>query len=484
MLQFLDFGWDFNFSSMIGENSKHGMIILFLLLVCWKLNSQHLSNANLNFIGSNNADIAIQNFYDENAIPDKDEKVKFKQKLKWSAEIMSFMRTRGFADKFRTVNPMNRVARLNNFDAGLYFRPEIRYNLSRKKTFLKCWIKPRLNIDFDFDTNAKFGDETLNAAFFFQEFRVKWQLESNLNLTAGRYVKQLGTSNFINPSNPFLLNPGALNPKLEQDPMGFIELNYSTANELDISFIANIAKGRNREYDDMFFEFHEDYALQFEYYWSSVNAGAIAALSRRDRFHFGGFVQSNVNEAMVLYGEFSLVYNPNRFYPVAGHSKYPAMEYEMVNGVENEKVFPSILLGGSYTFNFGPTLSFEYFYNGMGYKSNEVSKFLEQIDWSSTSPLMPANLNLARSINPGLLYLGRRYFFTQISQTGLFDEFDYSLRMVNSLDRGGVQFSALLEWDIGTFEIFSVLFVNTGKRDFDLNRLVDYSFMYGLIYKL
>ncbi|MEM9824516.1 MAG: hypothetical protein AAF985_25745, partial [Bacteroidota bacterium] len=154
----------------------------------------------------------------------------------------------------------------------------------------------------------------------------------------------------------------------------------------------------------------------------------------------------------------------------------------------NDRLFPVALLGASYTLNAGPTIQLEYLYNGQGYTEEEFDLFTEMVASSSlynfdvTKDL--SNINLGRAINPGMPYIRRHYAFVQVNQNDVWDRLNYNLRYIYSFEDQSHQTSALLEWNIGRVELFTVLFANFGGRDTDLNRLIDSQLMFGAKYAL
>ncbi|MEM9823193.1 MAG: hypothetical protein AAF985_19085, partial [Bacteroidota bacterium] len=298
----------------------------------------------------------------------------FTHRFRWGLDVLPFARTTAFAEELGTVNPNNRVAELSKLSFNSYFRPRFNYRLSKDRELLSVWIKPRLNLDFAADQGLleETATEEFVADFFFQEFKAKWQINQSLYLLAGRYLKEMGTSIFINPSNPFLPNPGRLNPKLEQRPMDFIELNFATKTDWNFSLIANIHQAQNPNYEFPSFDFARSYGLQTEYYGASANIGALLSIDENRKYHLGVYGQKNIGEAVVVWTDASLSYNINRFYPIRGHWTDPQLlDFDMVSTSENDRLFPVALLGASYTLNAGPTIQLEYLYNGQGYTEEE-----------------------------------------------------------------------------------------------------------------
>lgn len=413
----------------------------------------------------------------------------FEHEFKWGIDALPFHRISAFAEEEGSINPRNRVAQLSKLDFGLYLRPAFNYRLRKNRELLSVWIKPRLNLDFPIDRGLSEDEDQFEAAFFFQEFKAKWQISENIFLLGGRYLKETGTSIFINPSNPFLPNPFRLNPKFEQRPMDFVELNFTTQTDWDFSLISNVYQAQNPNYEFPLFDFSRSYALQGEYYGDSENLGAIFSIDENRKYHLGFYGQKNIGEAIVAWVDASLTYNINRFYPVDGHWTDPELlEFDMINGDKNDEVFPVALIGASYTTNLGPTVQLEYLYNGQGFNDEEYDMLNEVIASSAiynfdiTKDL--SNINLARAINPGMPYMRRHYVFTQVNQNDVWDQFNYNLRYIFSIEDQSHQASALLEWNVGAFEFFSVMLFNFGGRDTDLNRLLDSQLMFGATYSI
>jgi hypothetical protein len=406
---------------------------------------------------------------------EKNEEVSsFFKSISWSVDILSFGRITNFEKDLGTTNPNNRIVELNDIDGGLYLRPDLSY----KKEKISFWIKPRFNMEV--------VENESNTEFYFQQAKVKYQINEASYVSGGRYIKSIGTSTFINPSNPFFLETGRLNPKIELRPTDFIEYNFTRKN-LDFTLLANISKGEQLLFNDNLFKFDNQYGVMSEYYGNSITIGGIFTLSKNKRYHLGFYGQKNLNDAMVVWFDGAVNYNPNRFYPVHEHST-GLLGYEMVNGRENEKMFFTGLVGTSYTFKFGPTLNFEYLYNGKGYDSETFNLYDTLIkdasNYNFDITLDLANLNLGRALNTGMPYLRQHYIFTQLGENDLFGKLSYNLRYFYDLTDNSSQFSSLIEWNIlDNLEIFSVFLSNMGKEQTSFNQLINSQFMIGGIWR-
>jgi hypothetical protein len=410
-----------------------------------------------------------------------------KRPFTWSFQIMVFGRTTGFQDKTGSLNPENRIAKINNYDGGLYLRPEFKYKLNK----FDFWVKPRLHLDFPKNVNPRgtyvweFGNNS--SEVFFQELKSRWQINDKIFIQGGRYFKQIGTSIFINPSNPFIVNTSRLNPKIELVPMDFVEVNFTSNDAWNYTLIANLGAAQTGIYKEPFFDFSRKYGLLIEHYGASDNAGLILSMDENQKYHLGGYAQKNVSDALLIWTDFSVDYRINRFYPVVGNQT-KLIDYEMVNGSENDKLFVNGLIGASYTFNWGPTLQVEYYHNGKGYNDEQfkISKDLiasgKDFNFDVTRKL--TDLNLGRTINTGLSYNRQNYLFTQLNQNDLFGKLNVNLRNLYSIDDGVNQLSTLLEYDVAdNLEIYGIALNSTSPKEIDLTKLINYQVMIGLIAK-
>ena len=403
--------------------------------------------------------------------------------INWALDVLTFARQTEFADELGTLNPENRIARLNRYDGGVYIRPDLKY-LSNQ---FSIWVKPRLNLDIDGDRGSFFDSDNVASEFFFQELKARWNFDEQFYLAAGRYLKVIGSSVFINPSNPFFIDPGRFNPKFEIRPMDFVEFNYSKGS-WSFSLLANLHEADTPIFEEPFFEFKKRFAFLAEYYGSAENLGAILSIDENQRTHLGFYGQKNINEAVVAWIDGSVEYKPNRFYPVRGHET-GLIAYDMINGEANEQLFLTTLVGASYTFNFGPTLQLEYFFNGKGYSDEEFETFQDMIassvDYNFDVTRLLSDRNLGRGINTGMPYIRRHYVFSQIGQNDLFDQLNFNVRYFYSFDDNSSQVSSLIEWNVTyNLEIHAILLKNFGGRDTDFNRFLDHQFMFGFLLTL
>ena len=398
-------------------------------------------------------------------------------------DVMGFVRESAYDDSTGSINPGNQVAQLNSNDGGIYFRPNIRY----KGDHLSFWFDPRLNFDMEPQSNSK---HNLSRDYFVQSLKARYQVNESMYLMAGRYIKEIGPSVLYNPSNPFVIETGRLNPKLEIHSMDFIEANVVANTEWEATLIANVGRADNEIYREPFFKFEETYGLLVDYYGMSENYSFLVSSNDRDQYHLTLFGQKTVSDAVLMWAELALDRNINRFYaierPESGRAPFA---YDVVNGELNEKWFSTALVGLSYSFEFGPTVKLEYFYTEKGLNKKQANVFFDAIEEASSqiqSPFKQLSMrNLARSINTGQPYLRRNHIFLQIGENDIQGVLSYSLRYMYSIDDGSRQYSGVLEWFLtDSVEMFLVGLINDGHQRSNFGRLVEHQFMFGFIKRI
>jgi hypothetical protein len=415
----------------------------------------------------------------ENPEP-KTEKTVEKVAFSYALDILPFGRRFDFVTSLHSVNPGNYTARLDDYDYGLFLRPEV--HLSYKA--IDLLVQPRLNMEYD-KYNKKY-----DADLFIQKAVLKYNINTQLYLKGGRYFKQMGTGLFINPSNAFFADPQRINPKLEPKPMDFAELNFSTKSNWNFSLIANLSRGEVTIFKpaDSLLDFSRRYALHIEKYGNASQLGFLVSADEDKKFSLGAYAQRNVSEAVVVWTDLAVDNKINRFYPVKGHPTR-LINYNMVNGNLNDDLFFNGLVGGSYSLKDGTTFYLEYYYNGKAYANNEQKLLDSMIETASnytfdiTKEL--ARRNLGRTINNGNVYTKKNYLLTQMIRNDLFDKINIAIRYFVGLDDNSHQTSSLIEWNVkDNLEVFSTALFNFGNKKGEFRRLVNNQLMCGLIIRL
>jgi len=117
-------------------------------------------------------------------------KKEWKHSFDWGLDAMAFGRTTSLVNKVGSLNPGNRIAKLSQWNSGLYLRPDLYYS----NRYFEVSAKPRLN----FDIREKVDGDDIVVNSYFQELFTKVYLNKKLYLKGGRYLKNIGTSTFVN----------------------------------------------------------------------------------------------------------------------------------------------------------------------------------------------------------------------------------------------------------------------------------------------
>lgn len=401
-----------------------------------------------------------------------------KLKFSWNADMLGFGRNWDFVTQQGSLNPDNYVAQLDRNDGALFLRPAA--ELSYKK--ISLFVQPRLNFEYD-HYNRRIDDD-----IYFQKLMVRYQLNNNITLKAGRYFRQMGNGLFINPSNTFSRDPQRINPKLEPRPKDYAELTYSTKNDWRITAIANLFRGEDAMYQSPYFTFYRRYGLQVEKYGNSSQGGILLSSDENGAAAFGLYGQKNIGDAFVVWIDMAVEHKIERFYPQEGHPTN-LVNYNMVSGAENNHTFFSGLAGASYTLQGGATFYAEYYYNGRGYDDAQWNRYYDMVSTAGNYTIditrQLSKLNLGRALNNGNLYNRHHYLFTQFVKNDIFDKVNIAARYFCGIDDYSHQVSALIEYNVlDNLEVFSTNLFNIGAKDTEFNRLLNHQVSLGLIYHL
>ncbi|MDR2008917.1 MAG: hypothetical protein LBQ22_00345 [Bacteroidales bacterium] len=389
--------------------------------------------------------------------------------IEWNVEIMPFSKFTNFITEENSLNPNNRIAKLYCAEYALHLRPSLKYE--NKKIVFSA--HPRLKIN-----NYK------DLSVYFQELKIEYRINDKAQIMLGRYVKELGSSLFVNPGNPFFIDADRINPKIEIKPMDFLQINYYPSKNFALSFLANLYRGEANIYQYPLFDFKRNYALYFDYYISSGHIGSIFSISENLKTHLGYYGQKTISDAIIIWLEGAIDYRPDRFYAVEGH-EHNYLKHDVINGSRNDKYFFSNLFGFSFSLKSGTTFYIEYFHNGKGFNNqditlqNAIKASTNEYHFDATKIL--SDRNLGRIINSGMIFPMKNYIFSQITHNELFNKMNCSLRYFYCLDDKGAQLSSLLEWDLSNnLQLFSVGLFNIGNKQTNFKQLVNYQTMIGM----
>ena len=399
--------------------------------------------------------------------------------FEYSLRMLTFGAYQGVADS--SQNPDNNFFQIPRYVADLELRPDARLNFRR----LDLSVKPRGNIEWmAWEDGVKEGESDLNDDWFVNEWLARIRVTEKLFVSYGRENLQWGPSYLFSPSNPFFRDNGRSNPKQEVPGMDFARLVWLPAMSWTISFIANIDEGRQ---EFRFFEFDKIYAVKLDYSGQEAYASIILSHQESDRNRLGVFGGWTATDALLIYGEETISRGTNALYPIKANNPFGASMEEVDD--QDLSLKGTVLAGGSYTLEVGPTLTVEYVYNGTGYSDGEADLYYQLRQaaadaYSLSGPIGDlSRLTLSRTADPKLRFLRRNYIMLQYQQNDIRDLLNLTFRWTRNIDDGSGQFIAIMEYYIGEHTmIFSIGGINSGSSDTEFGTILDRHCMIGVEY--
>ena len=382
-----------------------------------------------------------------------------------------------------SINPNNTVADLSQNLLSLNLRGDFK----AKWGWLEGSWGPRGLINAtlsDFNTEARrLG--YFNWELYSQFAKLKTSFGQHLYVIGGRYRTDWGPSTFVNPSNPFVIETGRVNPKIEAPPRDFIQVNYAL-DSWELGLIANVGPGEESFFRSPFFTFSRTYAAILDYYGQSQNLSFILSGDESGHRRVAGYGQKSLSNSVVTWVDASLEQGIHLFIPSQDTS---LIRWKMEDDENrNAELFHAAVAGLSYTTMLGPTISMEYYRNDKGYDQNEAKRYYDMIAGSAAYRFdllaLLGRRNLGRAINVGQPFLRRNYLFFQVGQTDVWSQFDYNVRYIQNLDDGGGQISSVCEWNLANrWQIFLVGLLGGGDSHTEFGRFLNGQLMTGFIFR-
>ena len=409
-----------------------------------------------------------------------------------------------------TQNPNNDPVGFPNYIGNIDIRPDFRFNTK----YLDLVFKPRAMFDYRYwKEGQREGEDDWNDEWYVNEWLVRLKAAERVFLSYGRENLQWGPSFLYSPSNPFFFDNGRSNPQMEVAGMDFARVVFVPHMLWTVSFMVNTDQGRNTLISTDPFE--ETYAAKIDYTGNQNYASLILSHKDDDTTlgYFGGWT---VSDALLLYSEGSMRQGSDALYPnlkrrSLGQSflealfapnselrpildRYTSLRsaYMAQTREDDSKIYPTILVGGAYTFEDIGTLTLEYMYHAQGYDEDEADLYYSlrgraayaYLDMGAYPGLL-GQFTLYQTGNTGLRFLRKNYTMLQYYKGNIFNRMETTLRWTQNVDDGSAQFLGLLSYSLGNHvELFSSGVLNTGKEDSEFGTFINYQVMFGLKYTL
>jgi hypothetical protein len=383
--------------------------------------------------------------------------------------------------KWSVVDPQNQVAKIPSDRFGIHLRPD----LSLDHAWFSLSAKPRYTFETVWLNGTDQSPPKTEHDLFLQEGRVMVRLPQGVFLSASREVIQWGSSIAFSPSNPFLIDDGRTNPKLEIGGLDLAKITVIPNPTWSVALIGALGKGRDARYSLPFAEFKRTYALKIDYQGSQNSASLIGSYRENGIYRAGGTGVMNASKAVVLYGEGDLSLGSEVLYPE--HSaEPPEFQFEQ-RKLDHEHLIPSTLAGASYSFESGLTFSGEYIYNGHGYTDRQASRYFELTNYANRALALGGLATAygtyltAQALNPGMRFLRRHYLSGQVLQLDIKNQLDVIARLIYSVADHSWQAISIVDWHVAdSLSVFFVGMASIGQPESDFGRLVRSQVFAGL----
>lgn len=380
-------------------------------------------------------------------------------------------------------NPDNDFLKLHRYTAEFQVRPDVQLDTAR----FKGTLKPRFRADYQvFRDGTQDGIESHDSEAYINEGFLQVKLYAQLFASAGRENLQWGPSYLRTPSNPFFTDNGRVNPKTEVPGKDFIKLTSLLSDSVTFTLISNTGRGREKPATrNVFYPTH---ALKFDLVGEDYSLGSI--LSRREdgRLKLGGYMQKTVSEASLLYFDGVLSRGTDTLYPYLD-STHPLGGSFAGQYSDSTHIYSTSILGGSYTLEYGATLTSEYLYQDAGYTHAQAQQYYQLRDRAAAQyngPLAALSReNLAMALDTRSLLLRRRYIMLQYVQTEIKSVLNLTFRWTQNLDDHSSTLNSIVDWSLNDhLQLFAIGLVNLGEQKTEFGSISRWSFMLGVEYSL
>ncbi len=327
------------------------------------------------------------------------------------------------------LNP-NNIGKIPRYQTELDLRAD--FNLTFRR--LELGLKPRFELKWrKWDNGPQKGSEGDEDLYVHEGF-ARYRLVDPLILSYGRENLQWGPSYLFSPSNPFNRDNGRNNPKLEVPALDYGRVIWLPTDQWTLSFIANTTRGRQRLIRD----FEKGYAIKVDYSAGGKYLTFIPSYREDGEFKFGFFGGWTVSDAFLLHAEGS-------FSDHIGET--------------------DILVGGSYTFELGPTIVAEYFRNQNGCTRKPFHLCFPPFGTAEPTDIL----------------FRRNYLLLQYNHPRIRDTVNIVVRWIHNIDDHSNRIVNILEYELGErARLFAIGNVFPAPKKTEFGSFLDYSVMLGV----
>ena len=356
------------------------------------------------------------------------------------------------------LNPYN-ILGIPHRRLGIEFRPDFYLPLNR----LELELKPRAGLSQTSwnDGIYKYKDDESDSDIYVNEWLAKLRVTDELSISVGRENLQWGPSYLLSPSNPFSQENGRNNPSLEVPGLDYLRAIWIPSLTWTLSGIANIGEGRA----DGIRDFKNIYALKLDFTGDEKYFSLIGACREDEKAEAGFFGGITLADPLLAYAEGS---------------------------VSGEEDAADILVGGSYTFTDGSTVSLEYFHHGAGCTKEPIERCLisetlyQEImdrldDFDGTIDQLINEIDDLDLGDQAVSFVRKNYLLLQYVKPRIRDVLTLTARWICDLDDTSSRAIGIVNYEVNNyFEIFAVGNLYLGDSDTEYGSLLNHSVMMGV----
>ncbi len=382
------------------------------------------------------------------------------------------------------ANPQN-ILEIPRYTLELELRPDFYLNYRR----LRLSFRPRNTFIWQkWEDGLKSGEDDEDIDLFVNYWLAGLQMTDSLWISYGRENIQWGPSYLVSPSNPFFANNGLANPKREVPGQDFGRALWAPTSSFSASFIANTGECEAEFLED----FERVYALKLDLTGHKKYFSLIGSSREHDRERLGAYAGWTVTGGLLVYFEGQISQGTSALYPVETDQTTPTGD-PIITLEETEDDSDSLeyelIVGQSYTFEAGPTITLEYFYNSPGYNDKQAEEILDFADQVNEVLVLPpvlqqqVDLNFEQTTDLRLRRLRKNYLLLQYQHANIRDILNIALRYTYNLDDSGSQLNPIIQYDLNdNTQLFLVGVQNFGDKEDEFRFFVDYSYFIGFQY--
>ena len=378
-----------------------------------------------------------------------------------------------------SCNPDNRFAKISD----QHIRAVLKADFYENSDKWQLSARPRVKLSWDKASFSGQNEETVGATVEMMEFGIRYMLSETVFARYGWENLQWGPGFLFSPSNPFFTDNGKKDLIQDFEGKGIAKLVWVKDFNWSFSLICNTDKGAVDESD-----FEKTCGVKFDYAGDQGYGSAVISYKDVGGAGLGFYGGITATDALIIYGEAGFEQGNNAWYPQRMEDL--SFEWEMVQAkTDSHKIFSTLLLGASYTFESGNTVTLEYLYYGKGYNDRDASNFkhlinkAQQLFISGSAFTGYGEKLLSQIASNGRDFLRQNYLMVQYLNDEILPDTDLCSRITYCIDDQAARLYSSLNYNFSNnIELKAAAIINTGGSHESFAGFMDYQIQAALEY--